>query len=71
MERSTRHIEVLLPEGTSYREGDHLGVLPSNPKQNVDRILSRFGLRGDTSDPINFGRQPSYTPTTEQTRQDS
>lgn len=46
--RSTRHIEVLLPEGMSYREGDHLGVLPSNQKQNVDRILSRFGLRGDT-----------------------
>ncbi|MDQ0656654.1 bifunctional cytochrome P450/NADPH--P450 reductase [Paenibacillus sp. W2I17] len=45
--RSTRHIEVLLPEGMSYREGDHLGVLPSNQKQNVDRILSRFGLRGD------------------------
>ncbi|WP_433753394.1 bifunctional cytochrome P450/NADPH--P450 reductase [Paenibacillus amylolyticus] len=45
--RSTRHIEVLLPEGISYREGDHLGVLPSNQNQNVDRILSRFGLSGD------------------------
>ncbi|MGZ3601254.1 MAG: cytochrome P450, partial [Ktedonobacterales bacterium] len=26
-ERSTRHIEVVLPEGMSYQTGDHLGVL--------------------------------------------
>lgn len=26
--RSTRHIEMLLPEGMTYKEGDHLGVLP-------------------------------------------
>ncbi|WP_440119844.1 bifunctional cytochrome P450/NADPH--P450 reductase [Paenibacillus sp. QZ-Y1] len=45
--RSTRHIEVLLPEGVSYKEGDHLGVLPRNQVENVDRILSRFGLSGD------------------------
>lgn len=45
--RSTRHIEVLLPKGMTYREGDHLGVLPNNQSQNVDRVLSRFGLSGD------------------------
>ncbi|MFC0211390.1 bifunctional cytochrome P450/NADPH--P450 reductase [Paenibacillus chartarius] len=45
-ERSTRHIEIELPEGVTYREGDHLGVFPGNSKENVDRILKRFGLHG-------------------------
>ncbi|MBB3112501.1 cytochrome P450/NADPH-cytochrome P450 reductase [Paenibacillus phyllosphaerae] len=44
--RSTRHIELLLPEGLAYREGDHLGVLPTNSAANVDRVLRRFRLRG-------------------------
>ncbi|ANY65848.1 NADPH--cytochrome reductase [Paenibacillus sp. BIHB 4019] len=44
--RSTRHIELLLPEGISYREGDHIGVLPLNRDINVDRILKRFGMDG-------------------------
>jgi cytochrome P450/NADPH-cytochrome P450 reductase len=44
--RSTRHIEVKLPQELSYQEGDHLGVLPSNRKQLVDRVLQRFGLNG-------------------------
>ncbi|TGB04873.1 bifunctional cytochrome P450/NADPH--P450 reductase [Halobacillus salinus] len=42
--RSTRHVEVSLPEGVSYQEGDHLGVLPANSRNNVDRILNRFSL---------------------------
>ncbi|WP_440604562.1 bifunctional cytochrome P450/NADPH--P450 reductase [Bacillus sp. GB_SG_008] len=45
-ERSTRHIEIALPEGVTYQEGDHLGVLPSNSRKNVNRILKRFGLNG-------------------------
>ncbi|MGR6341490.1 bifunctional cytochrome P450/NADPH--P450 reductase [Priestia megaterium] len=45
--RSTRHIEVTLPEEVRYQEGDHLGVLPSNSKDNVNRILQRFGLNGN------------------------
>ncbi|WP_341280938.1 cytochrome P450 [Paenibacillus sp. FSL H8-0537] len=44
--RSTRHIEILLPEGISYHEGDHIGVLPLNRGENVDRILKRFGMDG-------------------------
>ncbi|MCA0969232.1 bifunctional cytochrome P450/NADPH--P450 reductase [Halobacillus litoralis] len=43
-ERSTRHVEVELPEGITYQEGDHLGVLPANSRQNVERILRRFDL---------------------------
>jgi cytochrome P450/NADPH-cytochrome P450 reductase len=65
--RSTRHIEVLLPEGMSYKEGDHLGLLPSNQKQNVDRILSRFGLSGEvqiqlTSDMTHLTHLPLNRP---------
>jgi cytochrome P450 / NADPH-cytochrome P450 reductase len=45
-ERSTRHLEVQLPEGVTYQEGDHLGVFPSNRRENVERILRRFGLDG-------------------------
>jgi cytochrome P450/NADPH-cytochrome P450 reductase len=46
-DRSTRHIEIALPQGASYQEGDHLGVLPSNSRENVNRILKRFGLNGN------------------------
>ncbi|GGN96171.1 bifunctional cytochrome P450/NADPH--P450 reductase [Saccharibacillus kuerlensis] len=45
--RSTRHIELEVPAGASYKEGDHLGVLPRNPRSLVDRVLARFGLQGD------------------------
>ena len=45
-ERSTRHIEISLPEGATYKEGDHLGVLPINSEKNVNRILKRFRLNG-------------------------
>ncbi|SCW77275.1 cytochrome P450 / NADPH-cytochrome P450 reductase [Paenibacillus tianmuensis] len=44
--RSTRHLELALPEGITYQEGDLLGVLPSNSPANVGRILRRYGLRG-------------------------
>ncbi len=42
--RSTRHIEVQLPEGTTYEPGDHLCVIPVNDDAVVDRLLKRFGL---------------------------
>ncbi|WP_455565885.1 hypothetical protein [Paenibacillus dendritiformis] len=45
--RSTRHIEIALPAGMEYREGDHLGVLPCNSNENVERILRRFRLHGN------------------------
>jgi cytochrome P450 / NADPH-cytochrome P450 reductase len=43
-ERSTRHIVFRVPEGLSYREGDHLAVLPRNAPSQVARVLARFGL---------------------------
>lgn len=42
--RSTRHIEITLPEGMTYQEGDHLGILPANSQENVKRILQRYRL---------------------------
>ncbi|ASF37892.1 NADPH--cytochrome reductase [Halobacillus halophilus] len=46
-ERSTRHLELKLPEGVNYQEGDHLGVLPQNGTELVERVLRRFQLKGE------------------------
>src|SRR6195952_5776056 len=43
-QRSTRHIEVQLPAGTSYRVGDHLSVVPRNDPSLVDSVARRFGF---------------------------
>ncbi|WP_370399142.1 bifunctional cytochrome P450/NADPH--P450 reductase [Sulfitobacter sp. JB4-11] len=45
--RSTRHIEVALPEGMTYRTGDHLSVVPINDEALVARALKRFGFSAD------------------------
>ena len=42
--RSTRHIEVLLPDGVSYRAGDHLSIVPENGAALVERAVRRFGF---------------------------
>ncbi|MBS2969526.1 cytochrome P450 [Metabacillus sp. KIGAM252] len=44
--RSTRHIEITLPEGVTYREGGHIGILPHNSPESVNRVLRRFRLSG-------------------------
>ncbi|MEM7268226.1 MAG: cytochrome P450 [Pseudomonadota bacterium] len=46
--RSTRHIEVDLPEGMTYRTGDHLCVVPRNDLDLVRRVEARFGLAPQT-----------------------
>src|SRR6266702_1610862 len=43
-DRSTRHIEVQLPQGASYRVGDHLSVVPRNDPALVDSVARRFGF---------------------------
>jgi cytochrome P450/NADPH-cytochrome P450 reductase len=48
-ERSTRHLEVILPEGVAYRAGDHLGVLPRNGDESVRRVAKRFGFDKDVT----------------------
>lgn len=45
--RSTRHIEVALPDGVTYQPGDHLCVVPVNNEALVKRALDRFGFDED------------------------
>jgi cytochrome P450/NADPH-cytochrome P450 reductase len=42
--RSTRHVEIALPHGVSYRAGDHLGVLPRNDVDLIRRVMRHFLL---------------------------
>ncbi|NRB05830.1 MAG: flavodoxin domain-containing protein, partial [Rhodobacteraceae bacterium] len=46
--RSTRHIEVALPEGATYQTGDHLAVVPRNAPDLVQRVERRFGFAPQT-----------------------
>ena len=46
-DRSTRHIELEVPEGVSYKAGDHLGVLPRNDEALVWRVMARFDFPED------------------------
>jgi cytochrome P450/NADPH-cytochrome P450 reductase len=55
-ERSTRHIVLRLPEGLTYREGDHLAVLPRNAPAQVERVLRRFALPEDAQVIIRHNR---------------
>src|SRR4051794_29047969 len=43
-DRSTRHIEVQLPDNVTYRVGDHLSVVPRNEPALVDQVARRFGF---------------------------
>ncbi|CAF3765878.1 unnamed protein product [Rotaria socialis] len=43
-----RHIEIELPKGQTYRTGDYLAVLPTNPFEVVSRVLKQFNLSTDT-----------------------
>ena len=47
-DRNCVHIEFdITGSGMSYQHGDHVGVWPSNPDLEVDRMLSVLGLDGD------------------------
>ncbi|MEK5081245.1 bifunctional cytochrome P450/NADPH--P450 reductase CypB [Bacillus sp. FSL H8-0515] len=45
--RSTRHIELQLPDDKTYKEGDHIGILPKNSRELVQRVLTRFGFQSN------------------------
>ena len=57
--RSKRHIKIQLPEGTTYRAGDYLAILPTNPKSSVDRVLRKFMMDYDA--PITIHKQTETT----------
>ncbi|EJD42499.1 cytochrome P450 [Auricularia subglabra TFB-10046 SS5] len=53
------HLEIELPEGMTYRAGDYLAILPTNPASTVRRVLSRFNITEEQEITIS-----SSTPTT-------
>ncbi|MCY1073954.1 bifunctional cytochrome P450/NADPH--P450 reductase [Archangium lansingense] len=59
--RSKRHLEVRLPEGMSYRTGDHLAVLPENAPEQVERVARRFGLKPEETVLIRRTREEQST----------
>lgn len=62
--RSKRHIEIALPAGMSYKAGDYLAILPSNPKANVQRALTRFSFNYESKIVINKeDDSPTFLPT--------
>lgn len=64
--RSVRHLEIDLPEGTSYGTGDHLGVLPRNDISVINRTIARFGLDAGMNVTITAtGGAPTHLPTGE------
>ncbi len=65
-ERSTRHIEVQLPEGVTYRAGDHLGVIAHNTEAQVKRVASHFGFDSDSVIRIQkHGNRKTFLPVSE------
>lgn len=54
---STRLIRLQLPEGTSYRTGDHIAVYARNRPELVERAIARLGLSGETQ--VEVGGQGS------------
>jgi cytochrome P450/NADPH-cytochrome P450 reductase len=45
--KRTRHLEISLPPGVSYRAGDHLGVCPKNDEERVERLARQLGATLD------------------------
>lgn len=54
---STRFIRLQLPEGQSYRAGDHVAVYARNRPALVDRALARLDIAGETQ--VEIGGQGS------------
>lgn len=47
-DRSTRHLEIDLPDGVQYIAGDHLGVVAANPSEVVLAYLDRLKIAHDS-----------------------
>jgi cytochrome P450/NADPH-cytochrome P450 reductase len=45
--KRTRHVELSLPPGITYRVGDHLGVCPKNDEERVERVAQHLGAALD------------------------
>ncbi len=40
-----RVVEITLPAGVNYEAGDRVGIFPTNKKQDVNRLLKRYGWK--------------------------
>ncbi len=49
---STRHIEIQLERGMSYRTGDHLAVCPKNPLDLVETFATKFQVHCSAPAPL-------------------
>lgn len=59
------HLEIQLPEGMTYRAGNYLVVLPTNPEASVKRVMSRFNLTAEQTITITSSTQttlPTHRP---------
>jgi len=45
--RQTRHLEISLPPGVSYRAGNHIGICPKNDEDRVERLARHLGVALD------------------------
>lgn len=54
---STRLIRLKLPEGVTYRSGDHIAVYARNRPEHVERAIRRLGLDGEAQ--VEVGGQGS------------
>ena len=46
--KRTRHLDISLPPGVTYRAGDHLGICPKNDEQRVERLTRHLGAALDS-----------------------
>ncbi len=61
--QSPRQIDLELSDGLSYQEGDHIGILPENSEETIDRVLRRFGFSGEEQLVLTSNNQSfSYLP---------
>ncbi|KAF8606735.1 fatty acid hydroxylase [Ceratobasidium sp. AG-I] len=60
-----RHIELQLPEDTTYQAGDYLAILPTNPPEYVRRVLARFKVSPEQEVVLNVSG-PTTLPTGKQ-----
>ncbi|KAL3952478.1 hypothetical protein ACCO45_012421 [Purpureocillium lilacinum] len=54
--RNCLHLEIDISEHPElvYKTGDHIGVWPVNPDQEVDRLIRVLGLAGDRDTPLSI-----------------
>ena len=60
--RQTRHIELQLPEGKHYKEGDHIGIVPKNSATLVQRVINRFKLDPQQHIVLSSEKEASHLP---------